>query len=97
MANPKITKKDLGQMMSEKFESVSKKEGVEIIEWMFEEFKTQMQSGMDVFIKDFGKFKIFESKARMGINPITKEKISISAKRKVKYYPAKAVKDLAKQ
>ena len=97
MANPKITKKDLGQMMSEKFEGVGKKEGVEVIEWMFEEFKNQMQNGMDVFIKDFGKFKIFESKARMGINPINKEKIHISAKRKVKYYPAKAVKDLAKQ
>jgi len=96
MAAPKITKKDLGQMMADKFEEVNKKTGVEIVEWMFEEFKSQMQSGKEVFIKDFGKFKVFESKARMGINPITKEKISISAKRKVKYYPAKAVKSLAK-
>jgi len=95
MAAPKITKKDLGQMMADKFE-LNKKTGVEIVEWMFEEFKSQMQKGSEIFIKDFGKFKVFESKARMGINPITKEKIQISAKRKVKYYPAKAVKDLAK-
>lgn len=95
MAAPKITKKDLGQLMADKFEEVNKKLGVEIVEWLFEEFKNQMQSGMEVFIKDFGKFKIFESKARMGINPMTREKIHISAKRKVKYYPAKAVKNLA--
>ncbi|MFH1667503.1 MAG: HU family DNA-binding protein [Candidatus Komeilibacteria bacterium] len=93
MAEGKITKKELGQMVSDKYE-MSKKDGIELIEWLFEEIKSQMKAKNEVMIKDFGKFKIRESKARMGINPMTREAISIPAKKKVKYYPAKAVKEL---
>lgn len=93
MAEGKITKKELGQMVSDKYE-MNKKEGVELVEWLFEEIKAQMKAMNEVMIKDFGKFKIRESKARMGINPMTREPISIPAKKKVKYYPAKAVKEL---
>jgi len=93
MAAPKVTKKDLGQMMADKYE-LNKKQSIEMIEWLFEEVKGQMKKGIEVVIKDFGKFKIRDSKARMGINPMTKEKIHIPAKKKVKFYPAKAVKEL---
>ncbi|MFW0837949.1 MAG: HU family DNA-binding protein [Candidatus Komeilibacteria bacterium] len=93
MAEGKITKKELGQRLADKYE-LNKKQGVEIIEWLFEEIKGEMKAMHEVNVKDFGKFKIRESKARMGINPMTKEQIHIPAKKKVKFYPAKAVKEL---
>jgi DNA-binding protein HU-beta len=93
MAALKVTKKDLGQMMADKYE-LNKKQAVEMVEWVFEEIKKRMKGGAEVFVKDFGKFKIKETKAREGINPMTKEKIRIPAKKKVKFYPAKAVKEL---
>ncbi|MCR4280061.1 MAG: HU family DNA-binding protein [Candidatus Komeilibacteria bacterium] len=93
MATNKVSKKDLGQMLAEKYD-LSKKQGIEMVDWLFEEIKDQVKRRVEVTLKDFGKFKIRESKARMGINPLTKEAISIPAKKKVKFYPAKAVKEL---
>ncbi|PIZ99842.1 MAG: hypothetical protein COX77_00345 [Candidatus Komeilibacteria bacterium CG_4_10_14_0_2_um_filter_37_10] len=89
----KVTKKDLGQTMADKYQ-LTKKQSIEMIDWLFEEIKGQMKKRVEVNIKDFGKFKIRESKARVGINPLTKASINIPAKKKVKFYPAKAVKEL---
>jgi DNA-binding protein HU-beta len=38
---------------------------------------------------DLGTFIVRETKERMGINPRTKEKITIPAKKRVKFWPAR--------
>ena len=50
--------------------------------------------GETVELVGFGTFKAVDREAREGINPITKEKISIPAKKAVKFKPAGAFKDM---
>jgi nucleoid DNA-binding protein len=47
-----------------------------------------------VAIAGFGTFKVKQTKARMGVNPKTGEKIQISAKKKVAFKAAKDLKTL---
>ncbi|NDC52139.1 MAG: HU family DNA-binding protein, partial [Actinobacteria bacterium] len=49
--------------------------------------------GEDVTINDFGKFKKVDRKARKGRNPFTGETIMIKASKKVRFLPAKALKE----
>jgi len=53
-----------------------------------------IQRGEDVTINDFGKFKKVDRKARKGRNPFTGESIMIKASKKVRFLPAKALKEV---
>lgn len=53
----------------------------------------QLKLGEKVLISGLGTFKIAETKEREGINPFTKEVIKITAKRKVRFLPAKNLKE----
>jgi DNA-binding protein HU-beta len=52
-----------------------------------------IHKGEDVTINDFGKFKKVDRKARKGRNPFTGETIQIKASKKVRFLPAKALKE----
>ena len=45
-------------------------------------------------LRDFGKFKKVDRKARMGRNPFTGETIKIKASKKARFLPAKGLKDV---
>ncbi len=45
-------------------------------------------------IAGFGTYKVAKRKARVGRNPRTGEQIQISASQKVKFLPAKALKEV---
>ena len=47
-----------------------------------------------VKIAGFGTYKVAKRKARIGRNPRTGEQIQISASQKVKFLPAKSLKDM---
>nr|WP_211840300.1 HU family DNA-binding protein [Saccharopolyspora hirsuta] len=53
----------------------------------------QLESGGEVTLPGFGKFKVADRPARTGRNPATGEAIEIAAKRVVKFVPAKALED----
>jgi DNA-binding protein HU-beta len=48
----------------------------------------------NVKIAGFGTYKVAKRKARIGRNPRTGEQIQISASQKVKFLPAKALKEI---
>lgn len=50
--------------------------------------------GDKITLPGFGTFKVVETPARSGRNPATGEPIEIPAKRKVKFNPTQALKDL---
>ena len=50
-------------------------------------------AGDKVGLYGFGTFEPTERKARTGVNPQTKAKIQIAAKKGLKFKPAKALKD----
>ena len=53
-------------------------------------------AGEEISIPGFGKFSVVTRKARTGLNPQTKKKIKIPAKKVPKFTGAKALKDSVK-
>lgn len=51
--------------------------------------------GDKITLPGFGTFKVVETAARTGRNPQTGEPVEIPAKRKIKFNPTQALKDLA--
>ena len=72
----------------------SKKEAAHAVEIVFDSITRNIQKGEDVTINDFGKFKKVDRKARKGRNPFTGETIQIKASKKVRFLPAKALKEV---
>lgn len=63
-----------------------------IVNQIFEEMSQALESGGVVDIHGFGKFVIFDRKSRMGINPVTKERMEIPATKLPKYKPSQTLK-----
>lgn len=72
----------------------SKKEAAHAVEIVFDSIVRNIQKGEDVTINDFGKFKKVDRKARKGRNPFTGETIQIKASKKVRFLPAKSLKEV---
>ena len=51
-------------------------------------------NGGKITLPGFGTFKVVETAARTGRNPQTGEPVEIPAKRKIKFNPTQALKDL---
>ena len=72
----------------------SKKEAQYAVSIVFDSIVRNIHKGEDVTINDFGKFKKVDRKARRGRNPFTGEEIMIKASKKVRFLPAKALKEV---
>jgi DNA-binding protein HU-beta len=72
----------------------SKKEAQYAVSIVFDSIVRNIHKGEDVTINDFGKFKKVDRKARKGRNPFTGETIMIKASKKVRFLPAKALKEV---
>ena len=89
-----MNKADLVEIVAKN--ACSKKEAQTAVDTMIDAIKSSLKKRDDVAIAGFGTFKIKQTKARMGINPKTGEKISISAKKKVAFKAAKDLKEMVK-
>ncbi len=72
----------------------SKKESARAVYIFFYNIFRNISKGEDVMINDFGKFKKVDRPARKGRNPFTGETIQIKASKKVRFLPAKALKEV---
>ena len=72
----------------------SKKEAARAVEVVFDAVIRNISKGEDVMINDFGKFKKVDRPARKGRNPFTGETIQIKASKKVRFLPAKGLKEV---
>ncbi|MFM8869494.1 MAG: HU family DNA-binding protein [Candidatus Nanopelagicus sp.] len=72
----------------------SKKEAARAVEVVFDAVVRNISKGEDVMINDFGKFKKVDRPARKGRNPFTGETIQIKASKKVRFLPAKSLKEV---
>lgn len=88
----KLTKKDIINNIAEQT-GYTKKDITEIVNSTLSQVNDALVSGKEVDLAGFGKFSISERAARQGINPLTKEKITIAASKGVKFKVAKALKD----
>lgn len=72
---------------------MTKKDAGEALEFVFNTITTELKKGNKVDISGFGKFEVKARPARKGINPATKEAITIKASKAPGFKAAKALKD----
>ena len=84
-----VNKESLTQALSINL-NLSKKDAVDLI---FNEMSDALASDGHVDITAFGKFEIFDRKSRMGINPVTKERMMIPATKLPKFRPSQTLKN----
>lgn len=89
-----MNKTALIQEVSEQFDTISKKDMDKIISCVFEKMIDTLSAGDTLEIAGFGKFIVNERKERMGINPVTMERIRIPTSKYVKFTSSKSLKDL---
>jgi len=63
------------------------------VDAVVEGIKVSLKKGRAVQLVGFGTFKVVQRKARIGINPKTREKIKIKASKNVKFGAGKDLKD----
>lgn len=56
--------------------------------------ESTLKKGKSVVLTGFGTFAVMKRKERMGINPTTRKKMKIAAKKVPKFKPGKRLKDL---
>jgi len=86
-----MTKGDLIGAVAAKC-GLSKKDVENVLNEAFAEIKKGVKKEGKVAYPDFGTFKIAKRKARMGINPKTKQAIQIKASKTVRFKPAPTFK-----
>jgi nucleoid DNA-binding protein len=68
----------------------------DILEAFLSSVSGALKQGKDVVLTGFGTFSVMKRKSRTGINPVTREKMTIPAKKVPKFKPGKALKALIK-
>ncbi len=78
-----LTKSDIVSSVHE--EGFAKKDAIDIVEILLEIMKQALESGDDVLISGFGKFRVKEKSARRGRNPATGEDLTLKKRRVVTF------------
>lgn len=86
-----MTKADIVEKVYEKI-GFSKKEASELVELVFDTLKNKLIAGEKVKISGFGKFEVRGKKSRIGRNPQTGDRITISARRVLNFSPSQVLK-----
>ncbi len=91
-----VNKKALAEVIAAKT-GMTKKAATETVEMIFDEITSSLTNGDKVDISGFGRFEVKERAERTGINPATKEKITVPATRVPSFKAAKALKETVKK
>ncbi|HBL25356.1 MAG TPA: integration host factor subunit alpha [Acidobacteria bacterium] len=89
---PGRTKADLVDVVYDRHGGLTKNEAAEIVDAIFQTVKVSLGSGRTVKIKNFGTFEITDRPGRVGVNPVSGEKIFIRAHKGLSFKPARRLK-----
>jgi integration host factor subunit alpha len=87
-----LTKADLVEAVYHRHGALTKDEAAQIVEAIFGTVKTSLSHGRTVKIKNFGVFQIAERAGRVGVNPVSGEKLFIPAHKGLAFRPAARLK-----
>lgn len=93
--NTVVNKKSLAEAVAVQT-GMTKKAATETVELVFDMMIETLKNGGKVDISGFGKFEVKERAERVGINPATKEKITVPASKVPGFKASKALKDAVK-
>ncbi len=83
------TKADLIEVVYRRHGGLTKNEATQIVEAIFNTVKTTLAEGRPVRIKNFGTFEVTKRPSRVGVNPVSGEKMTIPAHRGLSFRPAR--------
>lgn len=86
-----MTKKEFIDLYKEIGKFETKKEAEEKLEAFLTAVETVLEKKDEISFLGFGKFEVVDRAAKEGINPQTKEKMTIPAKKAVKFKAGKAL------
>jgi DNA-binding protein HU-beta len=89
-----LTKAEFVDRIARNFRS--KKEAADAVETVLEEIETVLASGGEVNFTGFGKFSVTERAPRQGVNPRTRERITIAGGRVPKFSAGAGLKSRVK-
>ena len=87
-----MNRMDLVEKIAEK-NAISKAEANRILGTVIEEVMAAVKAGESLTLVGFGTFEVRERAERQGINPRTREAITIAASKSIVFKPGKALKD----
>lgn len=87
-----MTKTDLAAQVAANTE-MSKKDAERAVNAVVEALSKALANGEKITISGFGTFEVRERAERPGINPRTREPITIAASRSIVFKPGKTLKD----
>ena len=87
-----VSLKQISADLAEKHE-LPKKQMTEVVDALFDNLAKNLRKGAKIRVPGFGIFVVAKRAARMGRNPATGEPIKIKASKKVRFRPAKELKE----
>jgi len=91
-----LTKADLVDAVYHRHGGLTKSEAAEIVGQIFSTVKTTLVDGRPVRIKNFGSFEVSPSPGRVGVNPLSGEKLFIPAHNRLHFRPARQLRSVVK-
>jgi len=83
-----MTKKELVSEIAKRA-GLRKTDAKKALDAMMEAVEAELKEGREVRLVGFGTWKVIKRAERKGVNPRTREKITIPAKKVVKFVPGK--------
>ena len=83
-----MTKKELVSEIAKRA-GLRKTDAKKALDAMMEAVEAELKEGREVRLVGFGTWKVVERAERKGVNPRTREKITIPARKVVKFVPGK--------
>ncbi|HEX9942139.1 MAG TPA: HU family DNA-binding protein [Thermoanaerobaculia bacterium] len=90
---PGVTKADLVDVVYDRHGGLTKDEAAEIVDAIFKTVKTSLADGRSVRIKNFGCFEVTRRPGRMGVNPMSGEKMFIRPHNGLSFKPARRLRN----
>lgn len=89
-----MTKAEIVQALYSRVGGFSKKETADLVDLVFEMMKETLARGEKIKISGFGNFVLRDKKERPGLNPQTKERITISQRRVLTFKASQILKQV---
>jgi DNA-binding protein HU-beta len=86
-------KANIVEALVNEVEGLTRKSASEAFDVVFDQISRALSDGDRVQVPGFGTFNITERKERQGLNPRTKEPMTIAASKSVRFKPGKQLKD----
>lgn len=89
-----MTKKELAEAVSDQLSFLdSKTQAVQVVEAVLQAIAEGVRADGKVSLNNFGAFKVRSRRARTGVNPATRERMTIPATKTVSFTPSPALRE----